>query len=192
LIRTLLEQEVHTPQADAESCRRYYDANRRRFRAPDLFEPMHILFKARRDDLAAYQAATLRAATVLEELRAHPDRFADLARDLSDCPSAGEGGRLGQVAAGETTPEFEAALRRLQPGQTCETPVGTRYGVHVLRLERKAAGEVLPFAAVQARIASYLEESAWRRGVAQYVALLAGQARIENCAFPVATSPLVQ
>jgi peptidyl-prolyl cis-trans isomerase C len=64
--------------------------------------------------------------------------------------------------------------------------------VHVLRLDRKIDGEVLPFEQVQARIARYLEDNAARRAAAQYVALLAGQARIDGFVMAAAASPLVQ
>jgi peptidyl-prolyl cis-trans isomerase C len=93
---------------------------------------------------------------------------------------------------GETTPEFETFLIAMEPGQICQTPVPTRYGVHVLRLDRRIAGETLPFDAVRNRIATYLEERTWRRAVAQYIALVAGQARIAGFDLPAATSPLVQ
>ena len=192
LIRLLLEREVKTPKADAEVCRRYYDSNLARFRSPDLFEPAHILFKAHRGDGKAYAKAEAQAAAVLAQLQQDPDRFESLARSLSDCPSATEGGRLGQIVRGETTPEFETFLVAMQPGQICPTLVRTRYGVHVLRLDRRIAGETLPFEAVQARIAIYLEERTWRRAVAQYIAVVAGQARIAGVDLPAATSPLVQ
>jgi peptidyl-prolyl cis-trans isomerase C len=192
LIRALLEAEVRTPTADEAACYRYYQANPMKFRSPDLYEPLHILFKVPRDDAAAYALAVERAKEVLAELMAAPDRFERLAAAHSDCPSAGAGGRLGQVTSRDITPEFAAALKSLAPGQTCPTPVPTRYGVHVLRLEREVAGAMLPFEQVCDRIAAYLEESAWRRGVAQYVALLAGQARISGFDMPGAASPLVR
>lgn len=192
LIRLLLEREVITPKADDAVCRRYYDNNPARFCGPDLFEPAHILFKARRDDADAYAKAEAQAAAVLADLQHHPDRFDSLARSLSDCPSATEGGRLGQIVRGETTPEFETFLAVMEPGQICPTPVRTPYGVHVLRLDHRIAGEMLPFDAVRTQIATYLEERTWRRAVAQYIALLAGQARIAGFDLPAATSPLVQ
>ena len=192
MIRVLLEREVRTPKADDAVCRRYYDSHRARLKTPDLFEPAHILFKARRDDTAAYARAVDQAQAVLQELAEHPDRFGSLARSLSDCPSATEGGRLGQVVRGETTPEFETFLLAMEPGQVCPTPVRTRYGVHVLRLDRRVAGQPLPFETVRDRIAAYLEERTWRRAVAQYIALLAGQARITGFDLPAATSLLVQ
>ncbi|ACK50456.1 PpiC-type peptidyl-prolyl cis-trans isomerase [Methylocella silvestris BL2] len=192
MIRVLLEREVRTPTADESVCRRYYDNHRARFQTPDLFEPAHILFKVRRDDAAAYARAIERAEAVLAKLAERPDRFGDFARNLSDCPSGKEGGRLGQVALGDTTSEFETCLLAMEGGQICPTPVRARYGVHVLRLERKAPGQTLPFEAVRDRIAAYLEESSWRRAVAQYIALLAGQARVIGFDLPAATSPLVQ
>lgn len=192
LIRALLEAEVRTPVADEATCRRYYEVNRARFRAPDLFEPQHILFKADRTDEPAYATALARAAAALAAILAAPHRFDELARALSECPSAAEGGRLGQIRRGETTPEFEAALLALRAGEIAAEPVRTRYGVHVLRLGRKIEGTWLPFGEVRERIAAYLQESVWRRAVAQYVSLLAGQASITGCEMAGATSPLVQ
>lgn len=192
LVNALLAAEVTTPKADEESCRSYYQANLKRFRSPHLFEPLHILFKASRDDATAFEQAVARAEAVLAEVKASPDRFESFATALSDCPSAGEGGRLGQIALGETTPEFETALNTLDDGQICFEPVLTRYGVHIVKLQRKVAGEVLPFELVHDRIVGYLEENAWRRAVAQYVALLAGDAHITGFDMPAATSPLVQ
>jgi peptidyl-prolyl cis-trans isomerase C len=192
VIRLLLEREVRTPKADEAVCLRYYDSNPRRFRSADLFEPAHILFKARRDDAPAYGKAVAQAEVVLAELAERPDRFEGLARSLSDCPSAPEGGRLGQIVLGETTPEFETFLVAMAPGQICPAPVHTPYGVHVLRLNRKIEGVALPFEAVRDRIAAYLEERTWRRAVSQYVSLLAGQARIAGFDMPGASSPLVQ
>ncbi|PZW38913.1 peptidyl-prolyl cis-trans isomerase C [Humitalea rosea] len=192
LIRMLLEAEVKTPSAEDADCRRYYLANQARFRSPDLYEPLHILFKAARDDKAAYAQAVTQAEIVLAEVQAFPERFESIAKALSACPSSSEGGRLGQVARGDTTPEFEAALLPLTAGQTCPEVVRTRYGVHVLRLDRKDDGAVLPFEQVRDRIASYLEASSSRRAAAQYLTVLAGQARISGFDIAGATSPLVQ
>ena len=92
LIRVLLEMEVPKPTADEAACRRYYETNIGRFRGPDLFEPLHILFQAPRDDKAAYAAAEQRAEAVLAQLKIGPGDFESLARALSvstrPCPPA--------------------------------------------------------------------------------------------------------
>ncbi len=192
LIRMLLEAEVQTPSAEEADCRRYYQSNLARFRSPDLYEPLHILLKAASGDQAAYAEAVTQAEVVLAEVRQFPDRFESIAKALSACPSSSDGGRLGQVAQGDTTPEFETALQSMAAGQICPDVVRTRYGVHVIRLDRKVEGAVLPFEQVRERIAAYLEASSSRRAAAQYVTLLAGQAVISGFSIAGATSPLVQ
>ena len=192
LIREVLEREVAMPRADEAACRRYYLANPTRFHSPDLYEPLHILFKASRDDVESYTRAAVRAEAVLAQLREAPERFESIARALSECPSAANGGRLGQVIPGDTTPEFEAALRSMKPGTIRPEPLRTRYGVHVLRLDRKVEGALLPFEQVRERISDYLKERVWRRAMAQYVAVLAGQAMIIGFDMGGAATPLVQ
>lgn len=192
VIRAVLEHDVRTPTADEATCRRYYEANKARFRAPDLFEPRHILFQARSDDAAAYDLALAKATAALSLVRACPDSFESVAHDLSDCPSREQGGLLGQVVPGDTTPEFETALRALQPGGICAEPVRTRYGLHIVRLERRTGGEILPFEQVRDRIAAYLEERSQRKAMAQYVSRLAGEASITGFDMQGAASPLLQ
>jgi len=180
IIRGLIEREVSVPKPDDDSCRRYYENNLARFRSPDIYEASHILFAAPAADRAAHAKAREDAAAVLAELRANPARFAEFAQAHSRCPSAGQGGNLGQITSGQTTPEFEQALTALEPGQLCDAPVATRYGFHIIRLDRKHAGRTLPFEVVAARIADYLRESVRRRADAQYVARLVSAARIEG------------
>jgi peptidyl-prolyl cis-trans isomerase C len=180
MIRGLIEREVSVPEPDDDSCRRYYEHNRARFRSPDIFEVSHILFAAPAADRAAHAQARADAAAVLAELRASPARFAELAQAHSRCPSAAQGGNLGQITAGQTTPEFEQALMALTPGELCAEPVATRYGFHVIRLDRKHEGRTLPYEVVAGRIASYLRESVRRRADAQYIARLVTAARIEG------------
>lgn len=179
-IRTLIAREVKTPEPDEASCRRYYEQNRRRFRSPDIYEAAHIMFAAAKDDKEGYEWARNEACAVLDRLRVDPENFADLARVHSACPSAAQGGNLGQITKGQTTPAFEQALMRLVPGAMSEEPVATRYGFHIIRLDRRIEGRELPYEAVAPRIAAYLKESVERRALAQYVARLAEQATIEG------------
>jgi peptidyl-prolyl cis-trans isomerase C len=182
LIRTLVEHEVKTPEPDEETCRSYYARNRRRFRSPAIHEAAHILFAARQDDAEAFAQAKRDAEAALAELREHPARFADLARIHSACPSAAQGGNLGQITTGQTTSEFERALSALLPGHICAVPVVTRYGVHIIRLDRRIEGRDLPFDVVAERIAGHLRDSVMRRASAQYIARLVSRARITGIA----------
>lgn len=186
LIRGLIEREVSVPEADAIACRRYYEHNRKRFRSADLYEASHILIAARHDQPQAFAAARERAQALLALLAREPGRFAELAAACSACPSASSGGNLGQLARGDTTSEFEKALLALEPGGTTRTPVETRYGFHIIRLERHIPGKDLPFEAVCDRIAGYLDERARRTAMAQYVARLASRADVSGIDLPSA------
>jgi peptidyl-prolyl cis-trans isomerase C len=182
LIRALYEREVTTPEPDLDACRRYYEHNRKAFRSATLYEPAHILFAVRRDRPKAFGQARAAADAVLAELAQAPSRFGELARRHSACPSASQGGNLGQISAGQTTPEFEQALTALAPGAISPEPVETRYGLHIIRLDRRIEGRELPFERVADRIADYLRESVARRATAQYLARLVSRAEITGIA----------
>ena len=178
LIRGLIDAQVTTPAPDEDACRRYYEHNRARFRSADIYEASHILIAARRDDAASFTAARERAAAIHAHLESEPQRFAELAKAHSDCPSGASGGNLGQLTAGDTTPEFEQALLALKPGDMSGAPVETRYGFHVIRLDRHVPGRQLPFEIARERIAAYLAERSQRLAIAQFVARLAARADV--------------
>jgi peptidyl-prolyl cis-trans isomerase C len=180
IMRVLVEREVTVPEPDDATCRRFYENNQSRFRSPDIYEASHILFAALPTNREAHAQAQADADAVLATLRENPDCFATLAQAYSRCPSAAQGGNLGQITAGQTTPEFEQALVALEPGELCEAPVATRYGFHLIRLDRKHEGRLLPYELVAERIADYLRDSVRRRADAQYVARLVSAAKIEG------------
>jgi len=191
-IDALLKSELKLPAPAAADYRRYYDNNPSKFRTPDLFEAAHILYLAPRDDGDARVRAKAAAERALALLKTCPERFADIAKAESRCSSAGEGGRLGQIASGETTPEIDSFLQVLDVGQLCPVPVETDYGFHVLRVDRRIEGRSIPFADAAPVIERELGAHAWRRAVSQYVELLAGQADVQGIEIKKATSPLVQ
>lgn len=180
LVRSLIEREVTTPEADEASCQRYYDNNRQRFRSPDIVEARHILLPAAPEDEPARAAAREAASRILAELRVDPAAFDRLARHYSACPSRDAGGNLGQLTAGSTVPEFECALADLAEGALGDPPIETRYGIHVVRLERRLRGRTLPFEAVHGRIAAYLEAASRHRAIHEYIAILASRAEIRG------------
>lgn len=192
LIRVMLDVEVKTPEPDEASCRRYYDNNREKLRAPDLYEPAHILLQADRRDAPAFERALAEARTLLETLSEKPDLFARMARDRSDCVSATEGGRLGQVMRGQTTPTFEAVLAQMQAGAIHPEPVETPYGVHIIRLDHAVRGNIPEFAQARPLVEEFLRDASWRRAVSQFVSLVIGDAEVSGVDLKGAPSPLVQ
>lgn len=181
LIRQLAEVAITPAAADEADLRRVYDVHPDRFRAPSLYEAAHILFP-RQDDMVAVRA---HAEAVLSELRANPRRFGELARTHSACSSKDNGGLLGQLGQGDTVPEFEAALDALKEGQISD-PVETRFGLHLIRLDARARGDVLPFETVLPRLRDAHAKAAWARAAARFTADLVANARIEGVALQAA------
>jgi len=191
-IQLLLSEAVAIPEADAKTCRRYWQANRTRFHSPDLVEARHILIPAAPDDEEARAAAKRKAQELIGLLQRDRTAFAALAREHSVCPSKDQGGSLGQVTRGDTVSELETFLFNLEAGQLCPLPVESRYGVHVVLVDQRERGRELPFEAVRERVASLLQQTAWRNGVRQYLQVLVGQADIRGLDLAGARSPLVQ
>ncbi len=192
MIRELVAREIVTPKADDAACRRYYDMNRHRFRAPDLYEVRHVLLSAAPNDAPARSEAKRRADIVIAALELDPSAFGDIALAESACPSGKTGGNLGQIGPGQTVPEFEQALARVPVGEVAAEPVETRYGFHVIQVDRRILGCELPFDVARDRIAAWLDEKVRRVAIRQYISILAGRAEITGIALDASNTPLVQ
>jgi peptidyl-prolyl cis-trans isomerase C len=89
-------------------------------------------------------------------------------------------------------PEFEAALFKLGPTGILRELVKTRYGFHIVAVDRHIPGSKLPFETARDRIAEKLSASVEEKALRQYVSLLAGRAEIEGVDLAASASPLVQ
>jgi parvulin-like peptidyl-prolyl isomerase len=87
---------------------------------PDKVHCAHILLKTETE-----------AKTVLERLN-KGEKFANIAREVSLCPSKKKGGDLGTFARGKMVKEFETAAFTLEKGQTSGI-VKTKFGYHVIK-----------------------------------------------------------
>jgi len=192
LIRMLIDGEMAVPSAAEEECRRFYEKNPQRFASEPIFEARHILLAASPKDKPARNIVRQDAERLIRQLRERPAEFAALALQHSDCPSKEQGGNLGQLTRGATVAEFEKALATMAEGELSPQPVESRFGFHIIFLERRIPGNQLPFEMVRERIAAWLEASSWSKAVAQYVKILAGRARITGIDMSAADSPLIQ
>ena len=63
-------------------------------------------------------------------------RFAELAKENSDCPSKEKGGDLGEFAHGQMVKEFDEAAFALPVGKVSE-PIKTQFGYHLILTTKK-------------------------------------------------------
>ncbi len=189
--RALVEREVQMPHADEPACRQYFDSNRARFASAPLLAARHILLGCPADDAEERSRTQERAEALLERLKGDGSRFAALALAHSDCPSKEQGGALGQISKGQTVPEFERQLFRLPLG-LAGRPLESRYGFHLVWVDQRVEGELLPYEAVAGSIRAELDQRVWQVAVAQYLKNLVGEADIQGIHLEGADSPLLQ
>jgi peptidyl-prolyl cis-trans isomerase C len=192
LLRAVIDHDVRLPEADEATCRRYYDRNPDRFRSAEIMEVSHILIAARPHEKTEYQIAAQTAGDLLTAITSGRAAFSDIARHHSQCPSRLNGGSLGQITVGDTVAEFEDALLKLAPGELCAMPVATRYGFHIIRLDRRIASSIVPFDVVSDQIAGYLVDRVRRHALAQYAQVLVARADVRGIDLPAAAGPLMQ
>lgn len=180
LIRELLDT-VLTPEPVSDSdLRAAYSRDPGQHRAPTLYQASHILYAAPPEDQAARHEARLHTDAALKSLLQSPGKFGDIARNDSACSSRDAGGQLGQLSSGDTVPEFEAALKIASIGDIHPNPVETRYGFHILRLDARAEGDILPFEAIRETLYEACEKAQWAKAARAYVTALLENATIDG------------
>ena len=161
--------------------RLFYELHRERFQTPEQRGARHILitinddFNENRRDAA--RARLERIAEALHKADAPPGfqpdevtgRFARQARRHSECPTAVEDGKLGNVVRGQLYPELDAALFALSEGEVSgilESPLG----YHLLLCERIQPARDLPFNQVRERLHQALEKRGRRDAQRAWIA----------------------
>ena len=148
LARAAIDASLKDVTASDEDAKKFYDEHPDQFTQPERVHVRHILIS---DDVTSADAI----AKVQADLRAGAS-FDEVAKSRSLCPSAAQGGDLGEVSKGQMVPEFEAAAFALKnPGDLSE-PVKTQFGWHIIRLEGRTPSSVEPFDTVKPQLVQYL------------------------------------
>jgi peptidyl-prolyl cis-trans isomerase C len=196
-IEALIERELSLPEPSEQACRRHYLAQAARYTTGARIRARHILFAVTPG--VNVVALRQRAESVLLEVRCHDgDRikadaaFAAAARQWSNCPSSAEGGDLGWLAAADCAPEFARALFGQAEIGVLPRLVHSRFGLHVVEVMAREPGQAQPFEAVHAAVALALRQQTYVTALRQYLALLAGRARVQGVVLNESASPLVQ
>src|SRR5699024_2942770 len=117
LIRQLFDESIPEVEIDEADLRAHYEQNKDRYRGPSLYEAAHILYLAYPQGPSASAEAKRTAQAHYKELLHQPKRFAYMAKEHSDCPSAPDGGLMRQLSTADIVPGFEASLRTLEVGE---------------------------------------------------------------------------
>ncbi len=183
-MQKLVEQNISYDAPNDEICQRYFNSNKEKFMTMPLMEVDHILLAAAKDDIEGRDAASNNAKVIISQLQQEtsndePSSFAALAKEYSACPSKESGGNLGQLSKGQTVPEFERQLMPLPTGLS-DKAIESRYGFHVVNINRKIEGKQLDYDMVSDKVRGYLINSASHLAIQAYIQSLVEQATVEG------------
>jgi nitrogen fixation protein NifM len=135
----------------------YYHYHPDQFRRPETRLARHILVTIN-ESIAenTRSAARKRIDEIAARLKKEPQRFEEQALKHSECPTALQGGVLGEVPRGRLFPELDAALFAMQAGEVSGV-LESELGFHVLRCDAITEAGVLGFAEAKQHIRRLLE-----------------------------------
>ena len=163
LINKFVDQEIASKiKVDPAEVKKQYDAVvsniAQRAKAPqgERVRASHILVKT--DAKKTADAAKKEIDALYAQLKglsgdALAKKFADLAKEKSDCPSKAKGGDLGAFGHGQMVPEFDKAAFAQEIGKLYE-PVKTSFGWHLVLVTEKIPASTPSEADVQKAVAA--------------------------------------
>lgn len=148
---TLAENQDVSP----EEMKAYYEDHEQEFSLEEQVKARHILIQVGEEASdAEVEKARQEIEKAARSLKQGTD-FARLATEMSEAPSADQGGELGWFCRNSMVQAFEEAAFALEPGEISD-PVRTQFGFHLIQVtERREAG-VQPFTQVQDEIRTRL------------------------------------
>lgn len=165
-----MEHGIDVPEPDEEACRRWYAAHGAQLARGERVHARHVLFAVTPG--VDVNALRQRAEAMLLDLRSptpadgdRDARFAAAARAWSNCPSGAEGGTLGWLVRDDCAPEFAAELFGRAEVGVLPRLVHSRFGLHVVEVLGREAGELPTFEAVRPAVVQALRRQAWANAV---------------------------
>jgi len=179
LARQLIGKRIApTVEVGDDDVRRFYADHADRFAVGERIRPRHIVFAVPED---ASPTEVERARTRAEAARSRVldgEPFAEVAREVSEGPSAARGGDLGLVPPEALEPPFAAAALPLEPGEISEV-VRTKFGFHVITVDERTAAGTRPLAEVRDAVEMQLRQQRTAEAVVQLLQSLSERADIE-------------
>ena len=140
LIQYAVNKAVGNAKVTDEEAKAFFDENPDQFVGQETVEASHILVDSEE-----------KAKEILEKINAGEMTFEAAAAEFSSCPSAQNGGSLGEFGHGQMVPEFDQACFAMEVGAVSE-PVKTQFGYHIIRLNKKNEAQALSYNDVRAQL----------------------------------------
>ncbi|MCG8080043.1 MAG: nitrogen fixation protein NifM, partial [Candidatus Thiodiazotropha taylori] len=136
----------------------FYEMHHDRFQTPETRIARHILITINPDfPENTRSAAYSRMEKVIEKLAGRVNRFDQFAKRYSECPTAMEGGKLGEISRGQLYEALDAELFNMQLDEISPI-VESDMGLHILYCEKIKPAKRVPLSKAAPRIREILTE----------------------------------
>ncbi len=179
-VRELITKEIEpNVKITDKQIEAFYNENPQYFEKAESVRARHILIKVEK---GADEKQKKEAHQKLVDIKKRLDKgekFEELAKAHSQCPSSSQGGDLGFFTKGRMVPAFEKVAFELKPGQVSDI-VETQFGYHLIEVvERKEPGKV-ELGEVKERISEELRKKESMEQIQKYIDGLRKTAKIEK------------
>jgi peptidyl-prolyl cis-trans isomerase SurA len=175
ILRSKVSSRVRITDEDLKT---YYQNHAKEYVADDEVRVRHIFLALPKGASAAEQARIQATGErVLQRIKAGED-FGKIAKEVSQGPSAKEGGELGFLKRGTVQPELERAAFALSAGEISGL-IRTKPGFQILQVEERRGGAQRPFGEVKDEIRDRLTNEQLETYRSEYIADLRKDAVID-------------
>ena len=168
-------KDPEVPEAEIKA---YYEKSKQNFSRNEAVQVRHVLIGVADDASAEQKKQAQQKIQQARQAIVAGKPFAEVAKEVSSCNSAPQGGELGMVERGYMPKEFETVAFSLEKG-TLSPVVRTSYGYHVLEvLDHQAAG-VASYEEMKDFLGRYLKNELGPKKMAAHLKQLREQAKVE-------------
>lgn len=148
-------------EVEDKDVKAYFDTHLDQFKRPESFSARHILVSVKGAPNAPASALSedeaKAKAMLASKALGEGKGWEAVAREFSDDPGSKEkGGLYENVSYGAFIPEFEAAVRKQDVGKVGD-PVKSKFGYHVIQVERRVPGGTPDFDTVKEQVKKHAQ-----------------------------------
>lgn len=172
LVNLWMKMQLENVIVSNGDAKEFYDKNSDKYMQDAMREARHILLKEEKE--------AQEIIDILKPLegKALHDKFIELAKSQSVGPSAANGGALGSFTKEQMVEPFSNATWAMQEGEVSQTPVKTRFGYHVILLEKITKAKPLAYSEVKENIVQTLKQQKFAQKISEVAKELKKNANI--------------
>lgn len=156
-IRALLKKNVEDKvSVSDEDILAFYNSNPQYFKQPGTVRASHILISANDATSPEDKKIALETINAIKKRLDNGEKFEDLAKEHSTCPSSKNGGDLGFFEKSKMVKPFGDAAFSMEVGEVSDV-VQTEFGYHIIKVTDKKEIPPVPIDEAKGKISTYLK-----------------------------------